>query len=341
MRSYHSPAEPFGEVGYPYPSMTRPSVITIGNFDGVHLGHRAILAHARELADAKGAGGAGGTGESGGARVVALSFDPHPSATLDPDNQPPRLCPLDQKLDRLKRAGADEVVILEPTPQLLGQSPKDFIRQVVAEHNPVAFIEGADFCFGKGRAGDIAKLTDLGKQHGFDVVIQPSHDVTLSDLSLVTVRSSVIRWLISHGRARDAAHCLGQPFSLTSTIIQGEQRGRTIGVPTVNLDLDLLDDHTLPADGVYAGLAHLPDEPQPLTAAISVGNKPSFGQTQLVIEAHLLDFDRDVYGQSVTLEFHHWLRDQSRFPTPDALQEQLVRDIEHARRVSDTTHTAT
>lgn len=309
--------------------MTPPSVITIGNFDGVHLGHRAILAHARDLADRS------------DARVLALTFDPHPNATLDPGNQPPRLCPLDQKLDRLKQAGADDVLILEPTRELLGQTPEDFIQKVVTDHHPIAFIEGADFRFGKGRAGDIPKLTALGQHHGFDVVTQPSHDVTLGDLSVVTVRSSVIRWLISHGRVQDAQRCLGQPFALTSQIVKGEQRGRTIGVPTINLDLDVLDDHTLPADGVYAGLAHLPNQRKPLTAAISVGNKPSFGQTQLVIEAHLLDFDQDVYHQTVTLEFHHWLRDQSRFPNPDALRNQLTRDIERARRVRDVTHTVT
>jgi len=316
---HHSPPEPTGEVGYPYSPMTRPSVITIGNFDGVHLGHRAILANARDLADAK------------DARVVAMSFDPHPSATLDPANQPPRLCPPDQKIARMKQAGADDVLILEPTPELLGQSPDDFIQQAVSEYSPVAFVEGADFRFGKGRAGNITKLTALGQQHGFEVVTQPSHDVTLCDLSVITVRSSVIRWLISHGRVHDAQRCLGQPFSLTSQIVKGEQRGRTIGIPTINLDLDTLDDHTLPADGVYAGLAHLPGHDEPLTAAISVGNKPSFGQTQLVIEAHLLDFDQDVYGQTVTLEFHHWLRDQARFPTPDALRDQLTRDIQKTR----------
>jgi len=316
---YHSPPEPLGEVGYPYPFMTRPSVITIGNFDGVHQGHRAILANARRLAGAK------------DARVVAMTFDPHPNATLDPANQPPRLCSRDQKLDRLKQAGADEVLLLEPTREQLGQSADDFIQQVVANHKPIAFVEGADFRFGKGRSGDIAKLTNLGKQHGFEVVIQPSHDITLSDLSIVTVRSSVIRWLIGHGRIQDAQRCLGQPFSLTSEIIKGEQRGRTIGIPTINLDLNTLDDHTLPADGVYAGLAHLTGQDQPVTAAVSVGNKPSFGQTQLVIEAHLLDFNQDVYGQTVTLEFHRWLRDQARFPTPDALRDQLTRDIEKTR----------
>ncbi len=326
--------------------MPTPTVITLGNFDGVHLGHRAILTNARQLAltcnansGAMNSGGLNSGGlksgglkpGGGGAKVLAITFDPHPNATLDPDNQPPRLCPLDQKIQRLKHAGADEVLILKPTPNVLGQSPEDFIQQVVADHNPITFIEGIDFRFGKGRAGDINQLKSLGQQHNFNVVIQPSHDVTLSDLSVVTVRSSVIRWLIAHGRVHDAQRCLGQPFSLTSQIVKGEQRGRTIGIPTINLDLNTLDDHTLPADGVYAGQAHIQGHHQPLTAAISVGNKPSFGQTQLTIEAHLLNFDQDIYNQTVTLDFHHWLRDQMRFPTPQALCEQLARDIEKVR----------
>ncbi len=324
--------------------MTRPSVITIGNFDGVHAGHRAILSTARELAEpgavtpgglASGGLASGGLASggfaSGGANVVAMTFDPHPSATLDPDNQPPRLCPLEQKLARLKQAGVDEVLVLEPTPKVLGQTPEDFIQQVVQRYGPVAFVEGADFRFGRGRAGDVDLLKKLGKQHGFDVVIQPSRDVTLTDLGVVTVRSSVVRWLIGHGRVQDAHRCLGQPFSLTSEVVKGEQRGRTIGIPTVNLDLATLDDHMLPADGVYAGQAHWAGADRPYIAAISVGNKPSFGQIQLTIEAHLLDFDEDLYGTQITLEFHHWVRDQIRFPTPDALRQQLARDIERVR----------
>jgi riboflavin kinase / FMN adenylyltransferase len=309
--------------------MPPPTVITIGNFDGVHLGHRAILNNARQLAQACNANSGGLN--PGGANVLAITFDPHPNATLDPHNQPPRLCPLDQKIERLKHAGADHVQILEPTPAVLSQSPQDFIQQVVKDHNPITFIEGADFRFGKERSGDISLLQSLGQQHNFNVVIQPAHDATLSDLTAVTVRSSVIRWLIAHGRVHDAQHCLGQPFSLTTQIIKGEQRGRTIGIPTINLDLNTLDEHTLPADGVYAGQAHIQGHPQPYTAAISVGNKPSFGQTILTIEAHLLDFDQDIYHQTATLDFHHWIRDQSRVPTPNALRQQLTRDIENVR----------
>jgi len=299
--------------------MPQASVITLGNFDGVHLGHRAILATARELADAR------------NARVVVLTFDPHPSATLDPANQPPRLCSRDQKLERLKRAGADEVVVLEPTRDVLAQDPRDFVRKLVREYAPIAFVEGADFRFGKGRAGDIALLQQMGTEHGYQVLIQPSRDVTLSDLSVVTVRSSVIRTLVGHGRPADAQRCLGEPFSLTAAVIQGEQRGRTLGIPTANLDLDSLHDHMLPADGVYAGTATWTGAAHEYTAAISVGNKPSFGHVKLTIEAHLLNFNADLYGQTLTLTFTHWLRDQMRFPSLDALRQQLARDIEKVR----------
>lgn len=306
--------------------MTQPSIIIIGNFDGVHRGHRALHTTARDLAQAH------------SARVVAMTFDPHPSATLDPDNQPPRLCSLDEKIHRLKLAGADEVVILEPTPQVLGQDPQGFIRQVVQQYNPAVFIEGKDFRFGKDRAGDIPMLKRLGEEHGYEVFIQPSLDVTLSDLTLVTVRSSVVRWLVGQGRVQDAQRCLAAPFSLTGTVIKGEQRGRTLGFPTANLDLDALNEFMLPADGVYAGEAHGPGLPHAYPAAISVGQKPSFGKVQLTIEAHLLDFDDDIYGQTLTLNFNHWLRDQSRFPSVDALCEQLGRDIQRVRGFEPIAH---
>ncbi len=307
--------------------MAGPSIITIGSFDGVHLGHRAILSTTRGLA------------QQGSAKVLALTFDPHPNATLAPDDQPPRLCTREQKLSRLKDAGADEVLILEPTPDLLGQAPEDFIRQVVQRHGPTAFVEGADFRFGKGRAGDVQMLKRLGREHGFEVCVQPSRDVTLSDLSVVTVRSSVVRWLVGQGRVQDAQLCLGEPFALTSEVVHGEHRGQSIDVPTVNLDLSTLDDHMLPADGVYAGQARWPGanpgaDPggdQTYAAAISIGHKPTFGRVQLTIEAHLLNFAGDLYGQQVTLGFTHWVRDQMRFPGPDALRAQLARDIEKVR----------
>lgn len=299
--------------------MTKRSVISIGNFDGVHLAHRAILSHARKLADQH------------DARVVVLTFDPHPAAVLRPDARPARLISAEEKRSRLLAAGADDVVLLRPTPDLLGQSAEQFIAHVVRDYQPAVFVEGGDFRFGKGRAGDLATLTRLGEQMDFRVVVEPEVHVALSDLTVVPISSSLVRWLIGQGRPLDAAACLGQPFELTGPIVEGEQRGRRINVPTANLDLAALEDHVVPAHGVYAGFVRLPDGSRQV-AAMSVGVKPTFGKRGLAIEAHLLDFAADLYGQTLSFEFTRWVRDQYAFADVDALVAQLKRDIDVVRQ---------
>ncbi len=295
--------------------MAPPSVITIGNFDGVHCGHRAILARAAELA------------HSLDGSVTALTFDPHPATLLRPDAAPPRLTSLADKQQLLCDAGATDVQVLEPTESLLALSADAFVRWLVEHHRPVAMVEGADFRFGTGREGDVAWLTQLGGEHGFEVDIVESIDVALSDHQLAPVRSSLIRWLLGHGRVADAAICLGRPFALTGIVEQGEQRGRTIGVPTANLGDEALSTFVMPKDGVYAGLGELPDG-STFPAAISIGVKPTFADSARVVEAHLLNFSGDLYGQPLTLHLSRWLRDQAPFPSLDALQTQLTRDIE-------------
>ncbi|GAB4193649.1 MAG: bifunctional riboflavin kinase/FAD synthetase [Phycisphaeraceae bacterium] len=301
--------------------MRKRTVISIGNFDGVHHGHRAIVSTLKRLA------------EQHGDEVVILTFDPHPNAVLDPANQPPRLCTPQQKIERLRRAGADRIVVLEPKAEILSQPPEAFVENLVRTYRPRVIVEGGDFRFGRRRAGDIQLLNKMGGELGFRVEVQPDVDVMLSDLTLVTVRSSLIRWLIGQGRVEDAGRCLDEPFSLTGMVARGEQRGRTIGVPTVNLDLDLLNEYMLPADGVYAGYATWDGQGTPYPAAISVGNKPSFETNRLTIEAHLVGFEGDLYGQTITLAFTHWLRDQARFPDVQALRSQLDRDIQRAASV--------
>lgn len=319
--------------------MPTRSVITIGNFDGVHLGHRAILRRARKLADAK------------RARVIALTFDPHPASVLRPGAQPPTLSRTHRRIEHLMEAGADQVHLLRPTSDLLAQTPEGFVDRLIGEFHPAAIIEGPDFRFGKARAGDLDTLRALGASRGFAVEAVPDVEVTLYDRLRTTVSSSLIRWLVGRGRVADAALALGRPFELETTIARGEQRGRTIGIPTANLDLDALEGQILPADGVYAGQATLepdtsdalpssdiPHPPSPIPhppplfpAAISVGVKPSFGEKQLTIEAHLLDYedpDPDaLYGRTVRLCFARFLRDQYPFPGPEALGAQLRRDI--------------
>ncbi|MEM6854084.1 MAG: bifunctional riboflavin kinase/FMN adenylyltransferase [Planctomycetota bacterium] len=314
------------------------SVLTLGNFDGPHVGHLAILDRAKSLA------------RQHDARVTAITFDPPPIKVLRPGQEPPTITPLDQRIARLKAGGADEVIVLNPTPELLGQPAEEFIARLVEQHQPVAIVEGPDFRFGKGRGGDMDTLAELGQRHGFEAVTVPRVEAPLSDQQLAPVSSSLVRWLVGRGRVADAAVCLGQPFSLTAKVVRGEQRGRQLDIPTANLDAETIAPFIVPADGVYAGLAEISDSVEGTAnqkssiknpksifpAAISVGVKPTFGRTALTVEAHLLDYRPDaaddLYGQTLTLHFARWVRDQYPFPGVGPLREQLFRDIEQTRQ---------
>ncbi len=294
----------------------KPSVLTIGNFDGVHLGHQALLRAGRTLADQT------------GSALVALTFDPHPAQLLAPapGKAPPLITDIASRIELLKAAGADQVHVIVPTRELLLQEPEAFVQQLINTYRMAGIVEGPDFHFGHNRRGDLPMLRLLGARLGFKVVdVAPIH-VELSDHTLVETRSTLVRWLLSKGRVIDAARCLGRPFSLNSQVVTGEQRGRTLGVPTANLNLGLLTNRVLPAEGVYGGIARLSDG-RAFAAAISLGTKPSFGVMTLTLEAHLLGFTGDLYNTGITLEFHRWVRDQARFPSVDHLKAQLTRDI--------------
>lgn len=185
-------------------------------------------------------------------RVVVLLFDPHPISVLRPDATPPRLTYFQQRRNLLLRAGADEVVTLSPTKELLGQEAKDFIRSIVESESPAYIVEGSDFRFGKGRTGSVETLREHERLFGYRTVVIDPVDVPLQNQQIVHVSSTMVRWLLAHGRVEDAQHLLGRPYELECPVIKGDQRGRTIGMPTANLDHgDLL----LPADGIYAGRA--------------------------------------------------------------------------------------
>lgn len=296
------------------------TVVTIGTFDGVHAGHAALIARAREFA--------------GSGRVVAMSFDPHPASRLRPEAEPARLTTFERREALLRGAGADDVVRLIPTDELLSQSPEAFIAQVVADVHPDVFVEGHDFRFGRARAGDVGTLGSLGEQLGFNVEVIESVEVTLGDHTVVRASSTVLRWLLAHGRTGDAALLLGRPYELDGVVERGDRRGRTIGVPTANLATPCM----LPADGVYAGIAVLPDDRR-YTAAVSVGDKPMFDGTARVAEAYLLDAPRDgsciegldEYDWPIRLQIHGWVRDQVRFASVDALLDQIERDCARVR----------
>lgn len=299
--------------------MANATVISIGNFDGVHAGHRRILRQAKTLARAK------------GARLLAMTFDPPPAAVLRPGSEPPRLMESDEKTAALRQAGADEVVVLRPTPELLGLTAEQFVQRVVERHRPVAFVEGLDFRFGKNRGGDVHLLETLGPRFGFETQVIEKVVVPLQDQVLAPVSSSLIRWLLAHGRVADAARCLGQAYALSAPVVLGEQRGRQLDVPTANLDLATMPGRMIPGEGVYAGLATLADG-SIHAAAISIGNKPTLARQDLTIEAHLLDFKGDLYGQRLMLCFCRWVRDQQPFPDLEALRCQLGRDLALVRR---------
>lgn len=305
------------------------TAITIGNFDGVHLGHVALLRAARQRA-----GNAG--------RVVVVTFDPHPAAILAPGKQPPRLMSLDDRRAALLAAGADEVVALQPTPEFLTTPAEAFIDGLVDRFAPGWFVEGDDFHYGQGRKGTIQTLRAHGLRRGFELHVVESVVTPLLDHTIAPVSSSLVRWLVSHGRVGDAAALLGRPYELVGVVERGDQIGRTIGVRTANLHQDSDEACLLPADGVYAGWAQLPDG-RSLPAAINIGVRPTVAGTTRRVEAHLIDPDSAPdprpasgvpdYGWRLRLGFQAWLREQVRFSSREALREQLRRDTARALRL--------
>lgn len=295
-------------------------VITIGNFDGVHLGHRALIDGARRAA------GAGG-------RVTAVTFEPLPAAVLRPAEAPSRLTTDARRRELLLAAGCDEVRAIDPRDGVLAKEPGAFIEDLRAALPFDAIAEGPDFRFGAGRRGDLAVLRQLGAARGFRVAEVPELDAALSDGLLTAPRSTTIRWLLELGRVEDAARLLGRAHRLAGTVVRGDQRGRTLGFPTANVDVGGLQ---LPADGVYAAEAIVRGERFP--AAVSVGTKPTFGASARTCEAHVVGAPLaiDDYGWTLELDLVRWLREQWRFPGPDALVAQLRADVAHATRAART-----
>jgi riboflavin kinase / FMN adenylyltransferase len=311
------------------PSPAAPSVLSIGTFDGVHLGHQSLIRRARAIADRR-----------PGTRVVALVFKPNPLEVLRPEQAPARLSTFDQRKHWILEAGADEVVRLEPTPAFLAETPEQFVRWSVRQFNPIAFVEGDDFHFGRARAGTNAVLAEFGRSMGFTVDVVPTRTVALTDHQFVPARSTIVRWLLSTGRARDAAIVLGRPYELCGTVVPGDRRGRTIGFPTANLDTPTM----IPADGVYAAAAHLPDG-RVIPAALSVGTKPTFGTHSRAVEAFLLQPNARTqtwspidglpeYGWPLRLELLAWVREQVRFDALPALLAQMERDCQRCHDIA-------
>jgi riboflavin kinase/FMN adenylyltransferase len=312
MQVWHDVAEIPGELG--------PTVVTIGNFDGVHLGHRHVIETARGLAT-----------DRGSLPVVAVTFDPHPMAVIAPDRVPARLSSLDDRIDQLGAAGVDCVLVLSFTPVLAKVSAEDFVNDVVLDKlHAEAVVVGENFRFGYRALGDLALLTALGERRGVTVVGLP-----LDGSDGQSWSSSYIRRCLAEGDVEAAASALGRPFPIRGYVVKGDQRGRELGYPTANVPVSIT--HTaVPSDGVYAGwLRRLDDPAAPyLPAAISVGTNPTFAGRDRRVESYVLDrTDLELYGVGVEVLFVKRLRGMVTFDSIDDLVEQMKTDVDQARRL--------
>lgn len=296
----------------------RGAVLTVGNFDGVHLGHQRILRTARALATVS------------SAAVIAMTFEPHPLAILSPKRSPARLTPWDEKAHQLEKAGADAVVRLATDQALLSLTAEDFVRDVLVKQiHPSYIVEGPSFAFGRGRQGNTETLRRMSAKGGFQVHVVAPYKLNLGDEDRqVVVSSTRIRQCLQTGDVAGAAACLGRPYSLFGRIVHGAGDGKKLGYPTINLDIG---EQLIPAEGVYAGAAVIDGERR--AAAVSIGCRPTLGGETLVVEAFCLDDSGDWYGRDVRLEFLAFIRAQQRFESRDALTAQIARDIEAVREV--------
>ncbi|MBI1367975.1 MAG: riboflavin biosynthesis protein RibF [Planctomycetes bacterium] len=297
----------------------RRSVITVGNFDGVHRGHAALISRARQLADAA------------GAQVVVVSFTRHPLTELRPEASPPTLMDRPQREAALREAGADVIDWLEPDMRtVLSLTPRAFVEKMVSKFAPQAWVEGGNFRFGRKREGDVRLLKELGAEMGFDVHIVDRVAATLRDKTIVPISSSLVRFLVACGRVADAQICLGRPFVMRGRVIEGEKRGRTIGFPTANIDTA---DRVLPADGVYGGTIDLDGRTFPV--AISVGVKPTFGKRDRAFEVYIMGDVGDLYDRVLEIRVLRFLRDQAVFTSVEPLVEQMQRDVRSVQAMYD------
>lgn len=295
----------------PIPPEPRPSAVALGVFDGVHLGHRAILGLA--VARARDAG----------LTAVACTFDPHPMDVLQPDRAPLAITTLEERLGLIEGCGVDETVVLPFTPGLAAMEPEAFVEDVLlARFGAREVVVGFNHRFGRGARGDVALLRALGMRLGFR-----THVAEPLVVGSITVSSTEIRAALQRGDLEGAARLLGRPYTLVGAVGRGAGRGRTLGFPTANL---IPARPVLVAPGVYACMAEVAGQKE--RAVVNVGIRPTFGETTLAVEAYLLDFTGDLYGQTMTLTFVSRIREERRFPSIQALTEQIQADAEEARR---------
>jgi riboflavin kinase/FMN adenylyltransferase len=289
------------------------TVVTIGNFDGVHLGHRAILARVRQRA------------QELEAQSVAVTFDPHPLKVLRPEASLPLLTTPEQKISLMTASGLDAVVVLPFTREFAALPAREFVQRYFLERLKVReVVVGHDYCFGRGREGNIDLLKEMGQQHGFTVQV-----VWAVETDGAVVSSSLIRAMLRLGKVEEASRLLGRPYGVAGRVVAGKGRGaKLLGIPTANIRPE---NELLPATGIYAVRVRRGEEILP--GAANIGTAPTFENGEFTLEVHLLDFSGDVYGEELGVEFVARLREERRFPSIEALAAQIRADIAAAREV--------
>ena len=303
--------------------MTAPlqgAVVSVGVFDGVHLGHQEILRAALDRATRAPQGSTGG-------RCAVVSFDPHPDLVLARSFRAPApLTPLSERRERISALGIRELEVIPFTRELAALEPEEFVaRHLVGPYRMHTLVVGEGFALGRGRGGDVQRLRAIGAGEGFEVVAVP-----LLELDGAPVSSTRIRALLEAGRVADAARLLGRRYDLRGRVVGGEAVGRTLGYPTANLRLH--EEKFVPGDGVYAARVRIGSAPAWCPAAISIGVRATFdGQTR-ALETYLLDWDGDLLGRDLEVELVDWIRPQERFESREALVAEMGRDVAEVRR---------
>ena len=306
------------KVHYDTPQNSTPSVVAVGVFDGVHLGHQELLNRVVARASQQ------------DQLATVLTFEPHPAFLLRPQDVPPLLTTLDEKLKLFEQHGIEQVVVLDFNERVASVTPDEFIGQFLVDSLQVSgVVVGEDFHFGSQRQGSVATLRQAGEHHDFAV-----DAVGLLSLpsAKAHISSTAIRTALEEGQVAEAASMLGRLYAIEGEVVVGDKRGRTIGFPTANIPMSLL--RACPRDGVYAGWFTDADQ-DCRPCAINIGRRPTFYQNaeHSTLEAHLLNFDGDLYGQQVKVEFAEFMRLEQRFDGIDELKSQLVKDIAKCRKM--------
>ena len=300
------------------PTLEQGSVVTVGEYDGVHRGHRTIISEMHRLAAER------------GCATAIVTFDRHPATVVRPESAPLLLCDLDHKLELLAETGVDYTLVVEFTPEQAEGPAETFARQVLVDCLQArAVVVGADFHFGKGRRGNVQTLGAVGEEYGYQVIGLPLVKQLTGEGEVIS--STSIRTALSDGDVEKAHRLLGRPFEVRGVVTPGDRRGRTIGFPTANIPTT--SDLQVPSDGVYAAW-YIRDDGAQYPAAVNIGKRPTFYEDadRSLIEAHLIGFRGDLYGETAKVRFVRRLRGERKFDGIEALKEQLVKDVADAAK---------